>query len=95
MDSNKVCRAVCLIKYMLTFNTLQINCVNIDIMKKDKKKSKTQSSDSCSQTCTNMDCLRLHQLVPSSPPPSYEVSLQKVCRRIIRLLILDYIIATN
>lgn len=43
---------------------------------KDKNK-KQQSPDSCSPGCSSMDCMGLQQ-IPSSPPPSYEYSLQEV-----------------
>lgn len=51
------------------------------IMKKERKKhrdkNKKQPSDSCSPGCSSMDCMGLQQ-IPSTPPPSYEHSLQEV-----------------
>lgn len=49
-------------------------------MKKQRKKHKNQkqpSDSSCSPGCSSMDCMGLQQ-IPSSPPPSYEHSLQEV-----------------
>ncbi|XP_050061560.1 uncharacterized protein LOC126551662 isoform X1 [Aphis gossypii] len=50
------------------------------IMKKERKKHKDKNkkppSDSCTPGCSSMDCMGLQQ-IPSSPPPSYEHSLQE------------------
>jgi len=47
-------------------------------MKKERKKhkDKKKSSDSCSPATCSLDCIDLQQ-IPSSPPPSYEHSLQE------------------
>jgi len=67
---------------IVTFFLLyKVNCSSVKMKKERKKhckdKNKKQPSDSCSPGCSGMDCMGLQQ-IPSSPPPSYEHSLQEV-----------------